>query len=366
MKESLFIQWVNKYFPGIVVSVTDKLNDTKVPLKYRYQTMLRKNYSVTGKWESINVANTLVMADVVAMDSPLPLKKRDSISKASGDIPKMGMELKLNERQLTDLDTLVAQNATDAQILAKLFQDTPRCIGGVYERIEKMFLQALSTGVTLVDDDENTGTGIRVDFGYLTANKFGVTAEWSDIANSKPLDDIDRLLEQAKTDGNTPTLVMMNGTDLKNLRLSQQVRNLYATSVGLVITDKTVIPAPSLEQLNTALKGDSQYGFIIDKVDRVVRYEKNGVQTKVTPWNDGSVVFLNDNQVGNLEYATLAEQNHPVAGVNYQTADDFILVSKYAQNKPTFGEFTTSQARVVPVINNVDTIYLLDTHTVQE
>jgi len=57
--------------------------------------------------------------------------------------------------------------------------------------------------------------------------------------------------------------------------------------------------------------------------------------------------------------------NHPVAGVSYQTADQYILVSKYRVNRPSLREYTTSQARVVPVIYNVERIYTQDIETVQ-
>jgi len=49
-----------------------------------------------------------------------------------------------------------------------------------------------------------------------------------------------------------------------------------------------------------------------------------------------------------------------VAGVTYQMADDFILASRYSTNDP-LQEITASQAMVVPIINNVDRIYTLDT-----
>lgn len=57
--------------------------------------------------------------------------------------------------------------------------------------------------------------------------------------------------------------------------------------------------------------------------------------------------------------------NHPVAGVSYETADNYILVSKYRENRPSLREYTTSQARVVPVISNPDRIYTQDIKTVQ-
>jgi hypothetical protein len=46
--------------------------------------------------------------------------------------------------------------------------------------------------------------------------------------------------------------------------------------------------------------------------------------------------------------------------VTYQKVDGYILVSKYSKNDP-LREFTSSQALVLPVIENVDTIYILNT-----
>jgi len=363
MEQSLFIKWVNKFFPGITVAVVSKLNDTKNPLTYLHRSMLKKDYSVTGKWESISAANTLVMADVVAMDSPLPLKKRDSISKANGDIAKMGMELKLNERQLTDLDTLVAQGGTDSQILAKLFADTPKVIGGIYERLEEMFLMGLSSGVTLVEDTENVGTGIRLDYGFPSANKFGTAgAIWSTSGGTgvTPFDDIAAVLAKVMTDGNSVNRVLLDQTTFNYMVDVTQTKELFAFSQGFV---GSTIPAPDLAQVNKFVL--ARYGFVFQIVNRSVRYEKNGTQTIKQPWTAGQIAFVGSDIVGSLTYARLAEQNHPVENVSYSTVDDFILVSKYRQNKPSLSEYTSSQARVVPVIQNVDSIYLLDTTNVQ-
>lgn len=358
MEQSLFIQWVNKFFPGITLRVVETLNDTKNPLTYLHRRMLRKDFSVNGKWESVTTANTMVMADVVAMDSSLPLKKRDAISKANGDITKMGMELKLNEKQLTELDALVAQNATDAQILAKLFADTPKVIGGVYERLEAMFLEGLSTGLTLVEDTENVGTGIRLDYGFLTANKFGVTTLWSNTA-AKPFDDIELVLEKARVDGNVITRALIERVAFNNLAKTTQAKELFAFNSGFVGSN---IPVPSLNQVNSFTS--DRYGFVFEIVDRSVKYEKNGTQTAVKPFATGAVTFVCDDVIGSLTWARLAEMNHPVENVSYSTVDDYILVSKFRQNKPSLSEYTSSQARVVPVINNVDRIYLLDSTTV--
>jgi hypothetical protein len=366
MEQSIFIKWIEKYFKGIVVKTVETLNgkNNEQALTYMFKSMLRKEYSVSGKWEAISVLNTRVSADYVAMDSSLPLKRRESMGKASGDIAKSGMELWLNEKQLTDLDTIILQHASDSDILAKLFADLPKVISGIYELMEKSFLEGLSTGVTVIDDteNENVGTGVRMDFGYLDANKFGVSKLWNDVT-ATPLTDIRAALQKAKLDGNSIAYVYMDDATFENFAKTTQVKEYFAFSIGFV-GNSGLVPAPTLEKINAALKADTRYKFQIIIVDRKVINEKNGTRTVVTPWAEGKVILTTTTEVGVLVYARLAEQNHPVAGVSYQTADDYILVSKYLQNKPSIAEFTSSQARVAPVICNVEQIYQIDTKIV--
>jgi hypothetical protein len=137
---------VGCYLPGVTIRITQKLNDTKNPLPYLFKSLLKPQFSVHGKWQAIILENVLVSADYVAMGSDYPLKKRDSMGKTSGNIPEMAMELWLNEKQLTDLDSLIAQGGTDAQIVAELFKDTQKVLGGAYELNEAAFLEAFSTG----------------------------------------------------------------------------------------------------------------------------------------------------------------------------------------------------------------------------
>jgi len=365
MEKSLYLQWLEKYFKGIILKTLEKLNGKPgdLALTYMFKNMLRKEYSLNGKWETLTALNTRVSADVVSMDSQLPLKKRDTLSKASGDIAKSGMKLWLNETQITAINDLIRNTQMPENIfIKKIFEDVPRVITGVYELMEYLFLKGLSSGVALVDDD-NVGTGIRLDYGYLTANKFGVSVLWSTPATSKPLDDILVVLKKAKqTDGNVITDVYMDDVTFDNFAKSQQVKEQFAFSIGF-FGDKTIVPVPNLEKINTMLKADNNYRFTIHIVDRTVRVEKNGVQKTLTPWEEGKVILTTSPEVGVLAYARLGEQDSPVTGVQYQTADDYILVSKYSKNDP-LAEFTSSQARVVPVICNVEQIYQLDAKTV--
>lgn len=362
MEESLFIEYVQKWFPGILQGVVETLNDTKNALTYRHRTLLRREYSVSGKWESINVANNRVAADIVAMDSDLPLKKRDSYGKAGGEIPKMGMKFRLNERQMKDLDTLISMGGREQQIVQALFRDTPKAILGVAERLEALTLQGLSTGVVLVDDEDDASIGIRLDYGYVSENQIGVKALWSDATNGKPWDDLETLFAKASADGNTITNIFLDRTALNWLFASEQSKGLYAFNSGFV-GGIDAIPNLDIDKINAV--GQSRLGANFQLIDRSVKIEKNGVQTAFKPWADGRVVLTGRDQVGSLVYTDLAEMNHPVAGVTYQTADEFILVSQYRQNTPSLSEWTSSQAMVLPVIGNVDEIYTIDTKTVE-
>lgn len=356
MEKSLFIQYILKFFTGIVTSVTAKLNDKEAPLPYYHKRFLRKEFSVDGKWESVSQTNTLVMADVVAMDSEIPLKRRDSLARAGGDIPKMGMELKLNEKQLTDLDTLALRPGTEQQLIVKLFQDTPRVIGGIFERNEAIFLEALSSGVVLVEDDDTVGTGIRMDYKYPTNNKFGVSGvAWTNIA-AVPLNDLAIMQKQASTTGRRIIKFLMDPLTFEAMVLTTQVKEGFAFNIGFA---GTANQSPSLDQLNSFLA--SRYRYTVEIIDRSVVMERNGNRTLVTPWVTGAVVGICTEDLGLIVWANLAEKNHPVANVTYETADEYILVSKFRQNKPSLTEVTASQSRVVPVLTNTDQIYLLDT-----
>lgn len=363
MEQSLYIDYIKKYFPKLVLGITEKINGKENPDPYYYKNMLGLDYSPDGRWESLVGDYTRVSADIVAMDSSLPLKTRDSFARASGDLPKIGMELYLNEKQMSDIDAMVAMRLDVATITSKIFADTPRVITGVMERLEYMTLRGLSHGVALADT-ENVGTGVRVDYGYLPANQRGVGVLWSTPATSKPIDDIQKVVDLASNKGLRITKAYTDQATVNALLNSEQVKQKFAFSLGMQVVPNSILPTPSIVQANAILLAD--FGFTIEVIKRSVITQIDGVNTAQNPWKTGTIVFTVDAKVGNLVWTRLAEQNHPVNGVEYQTADTFILVSKFRTNRPSLREYTTSQARAIPVITNVDRIFTLDTKTVQE
>ena len=354
MEKSLFPQWVDRLFKVFAQKIVEKLNGTKEPLTYLHRTMLRKTFSPTLKWGSLSSSNTVVSADVVAMDSSLPLKKRDSIRKADGDIPKLGLKLYLNETTMNELNILLATGGQDQEILRKLFNDTNKVVSGVWERLEYMFQEALSTGLILITDEDNPGIGIRVDFGHPSSNKYGVVTPWSD-ANAKPIDDIERIIEAGRVDGNKLSYILMDRQTFNKFKANTQVKEQYAFYMNFVGTN--IPPVQSVEKANEFLS--ASHGVTIQLIDRNVLVEKDGKRKSVKPWADNAVVFLTELNVGTLTYGRLAEETFPAKQVDYAKVDDFILVSKYSTNDP-IKEYTSAQALVLPVIDNIDSIYIMN------
>ena len=131
MDESNFAEWLELYFPGITLRVVETFNGENLVPTYLYRRFLSQRFSLDGKWNSLSVNNRLIAADVIAMDSSLPLKTRPTIASATGEIPKMGIELTIREQKLTELQTLVALGRI-SDALALFFSDTRLVIGAQY------------------------------------------------------------------------------------------------------------------------------------------------------------------------------------------------------------------------------------------
>lgn len=356
MNTSTFIQYINKFWASTVLRLTQRYNGEENKRPYLFKTMLKKIFSTDLKWSSLSQDNIAVAADVVSMDSSLPLKKRGSVAKTSGEIPKIGMKLYLTESQMSRLNILRNTPGMESQFIADIFADTDRCLLGVNEQLEKMFLEGLSTGVTVIDDTENVGLGIRIDYGYPASNGYGVTTPWSDSADSTPISDIENVITSASVRGDMPTVMWMNRSTYNQFISSAQVKTNYYPLVGAINAAKM----PNLTQSNVDQMLTDKFGITIQIVDRTIMLERDGVRTPFKPWADNKVIFTSSTEVGSLTYGMLAEAQNPNKAVSYTTADDYVLLSKWHSVDP-YSEFTSSQALVVPVIDNVFSIYSIDT-----
>lgn len=320
---------------------------------YLHKTMLRRVYSADQKWTSASVDTTYVKADTISMNSPLPIKKRDSLAHASGVLPKQGISRVMEESDINTINIMRAQGAEWTQIASKLTNDPLFCSIGLDESNEANFLTALCEGVVAVEDLTNTGTALRVDFGYLPKNGYGVITP-----GEITLDDIENVLSGADADGNSISIICIASSTYKKLRQTQGAKGLVATYRGQTFDSNTNLPTPTASLFDEAF-ADAYNGVRFLRIDRSVVNEKNGVRKAYKPWNANRLVYLTTENVGSLVWGTLAEKTSPVEGVVYTTVDEMKLISRYRTTNP-LTETTSGQMLALTVIEGVDQIYYQD------
>lgn len=353
-------QYLEKYYPQLILRVTEKINDKLEEPVYLNKSLLTTTKSITGGWMALLGDHSRVTADYVAMDNKIPLKLRDSMQKVTGDIPKSAIKMQMNEKQMDDLNILLNSiNADETEIVRRIFNDTQRCIYGIEERIEVTFLQGLSEGVALTAPEEtpdNVGTGVRLNYGFLPEHKFGV----EDLNLSTIVDDITRVKNDAEEFGSSIRYMYVDPITFAKLTQVEAFRKLFAYTAGFVGNN---IPAPSTEAAKNVIKN----WFGIEEViivNRVAKTERNGKRTAIRPWKEGMIVFTANKTIGENVWADLPESLDRSKTKLYGTANTYTLTSFWHQDEP-YGNFSMAQARVVPIINDVYNIFHLDTKTLQ-
>lgn len=358
MQTSMFGSFITKFFGSVVGKLTELYNGKKTESPYLYERMLDEEYSADLTWNTSELNNSVVAADVVSMDSSLPLKKRGTIRTASGDIPKLGIKKQMREKAISDVAVMQAKGVQAADIASKILNNVPNVIKGIKIRLEIMFEQALSTGLVLVANETNDGTGVRADFGYKEAHKFKADVDWKTTGTAKPLTDLHKMFDQADADGDTIAKVMLSKQYFDFARKTFEVRELVATSLKQTIVDASYLPTPTRKATLDAL--EEEFGCVFEIVNgSFVTEDEAGKKTTVKPWEQGNVVGITSDKVGRLVHGTLAEDMRRVAGVAYEKSG-FILVSQYSHNEPSLAEFTAAQALAMPVIDNGGSVYVLD------
>lgn len=362
MNLSLFAELVEKYFRLVVGKITEKFNGESLEPTMLHKSMLTEEYSADLNWGSTTLNHSIVAADVVALDSSLPLKKRGAISNATGTLAKIGVKFRKGEKAITDINVMVARGADEATVVSKIMDDAPKCVNAIDVRTEIMFEEALSTGVLLVTDasdtnSDNDGTGVRADFGYKTENTFITTVAAWGAPTAKPQDDVQQMFDKASEDSNTIRDLYISKKYFNYFRNSEQGKLLAATYRNEVITSTSLLTVPSRQTFIEAV--EDEFGCTVHIVDNVFRVENPDGSTKsVRPWVEANIIGLPSTNAGRLVYGTLAEETNPVANVTYTKSGSHILLSKYSKTDP-LEEFTAGQSLCIPVIDGADAIYLL-------
>lgn len=321
-------------------------------------------YTTQLTWESLaGSGGNPVMADVVEYNASAPLKTRRTVSKSTGDIPKIAIKRQMDEKDMNDYNVLKATAQADTNknaLLELVFNDIDFCYTGVFARTEHLALQALSYGSLSLTTSNNNGivTETDVDWGIPSGNKTAVDTIWSTSSSATPISDLEDVQDDANDDGYSIRYAIMDKATFRLMVACDEVKDRFATFQRIATSRKTV---PSLNELNAMLEAYTLPQIIV--VDSTVRFESNAhALTSVSPWKTGYVTLIPDMRIGNIMHGPIAEETSAAVRQKALTVKrDHVFLSKWSQLEP-FGEFTKAQANAFPRFNDVDGIFILKTN----
>jgi len=359
MAISIFKDLIEELFQGVVLGQYERINGLPEAPNYLHDQYLDSEYSVDMTYNSLSGDYTRIMADVVSFDSPLPIKSRGAIRSAAGSIPKIGVKYTLNEKEMNTLRILRNTPGRAVELARKVFADAESAMFGIKERLEQAFLLGLSSGVTLISDADNAGLAVRIDYNVPAGNQSGVPVVWSDPA-ANIIDDIRASIKTARNNGHTVRYLWMNADTMANFYNNTQAKELFAFNQNFVGVNVPQLDDAQVQSVLTRTLGIA--GVIV--VDRTFTEQKDATKTITEGWTPNMVVLTTSTQVGTLVYSTLAEEEFPQEHVQYAKPNDYILISKSGQDDPV-SEKTMGQAIAFPILKDVESLYYIDTNTVE-
>lgn len=348
MEKSLYFDVINTLASRLLLQV---LEEKKGDPDYSYLDRLGEEYSLDGTFQVLSGSKRTIKADLVAMDSSIPLKSRPTLGMAYGKVPKIGQSRKMGESELKRADVMASKFGRDSNRLRDLIlNDSVSNVDGILDTMQELYLKGLCNGVVNVGADNVGLTEIRLDYGFIPAQKRGVPVVWTNTATSTPVTDIIDIVDRARANGTRLTEMHLNATQFSQILKSDELKSYFD---GVVLTEN---------RARDFFR--DELGLGIQIVTRTVNAEIDGVITNTQVWTNGIVTFTQSGELGTVFYTDTAEHNHRSECAVYAEPNDYILSSMFRTVNP-LTEQSIAQAMALPVITDVDNIWQLNVLTVQ-
>lgn len=328
------------------------------PMIYPNFFGIKKKASLT--WSTlVGEKGAPVVADVISFDSSAPQKTREVISKLSGDIPKTAVKRGMNEseyNEYTQLERDAQSDADQLELLNLAFKDQDFVYNSVRARFEWWCMQLMSKAGFHLTATNNNGivTAEFVGCGMPAANKKVSTVDWANAATADGLQDIEDVILAAAENGTIIKYVVMHVSDFALLKKQKATIEKIKAWIG-----QSGKAAVNKKSINDYL-ADQEVPVKIYTVSPAVRIEDKAHRRKtVNPWERKRICFLEELNVGNIQYGPIAAESSPqVQKISVMVKQDFILVMKWSELEP-YKEWTKAETNAFPVIDDPDPMFIL-------
>ena len=280
-----------------------------------------------------------------AFDSETRLRDRVGFEQISTSMPyfKEGYLLKEVDRQ--NLNTAQASGSKQMadMILSKIFDDTSELIRGADVQAERMQMQLLSKG--RIDIKANK-LAYEYDYMMNEDNKEQLTGtdKWSDLANSNPIEDIERWINTIEEEtGERPARAICTSKTYNYLRKN---KNILEAIGGTMVTNAKVDEFIS-----------DMLGVSIQVYNKKFKTEA-GTTEQFFP--DDVFTLIPDGNLGNLYYGTTPEQSDLMSGsvdAEVSIVNTGVAITTQKRIDPV-NVFTKASAIMLPSFEQIDSVFI--------
>ena len=285
-----------------------------------------------------------------AFDSKTIRRDREGFEQYREKMPFFKESMYIDEELRQQLNIYMAnnRNAMADQILAKIFDDQVKLITSAYITVERMRMEALTTGTISLG---NNGNAYAYDFGIPVDQLKTVTKSWTD-PTADVLADITEIVDAMKAKGVNITRAVCNNSVATALRTNNAIKNsIYVLGGGS-------IPSITSERVLNYIYEETGISFYV--YDNVW-VDENKQAHKYIP--DDTVVFLPEGTLGYTNFGTTPEESdlmNSIADSSVSLVNNAIAVTNHIEHDPVLVETKVSMI-CLPSFERANEVVILDT-----
>lgn len=293
--------------------------------------------------------NQPIALKLSAYDSKATRRNRPGLEKFIGEMPFFKESMYIDEDMRQKLNTMLQTNneAVVNSILMKLFDDEINLIKAARISLERMRMEALTTGkLTLASN----GQSYTCNYEVPEDQKIDATTKWSD-ASADIIQDILNVVEKMKAKGVTITRAICNSSVIKCFTLNESIKNsIYVLAGGSIAS---ITPNLAINYINDMTKVQflAYNNVYVDDDGSAVKYVA-----------DNTVIFMPDGELGQTHLGTTPEESDlmTLGTAKVSLVDNGIAVATYGTEDPVNVETKVSMV-ALPSFERANEIVIFDT-----
>lgn len=275
-------------------------------------------------------------------DTPAPVATRPGFTELTGKLPPMSEQMIIGEDESLGIFERAVAGDWDSEVEAAIFDDAARLTQRALNRVEQARAQVLQTGRFTLSGEN--GLTLEADFGRAAGNAVARSAAWS-VAGTDIVGDVRGVVEKSRDERDVPIDTMIcSHSVITNMLLNTGIRTLLYPNGAAV---PSIIAAADLGRL-----------FAAHGLPMIVPYDHKVDGTRLI--TEDVVIFLPSgagDRLGRTEWGVTAEALE--IGLDFGSRPGPVGV--VMRNSDPVWRATKVSSLVMPVLNDADLVYTMDT-----